>query len=112
MGDQRRLLTCKKFNPHDMKPQRFKPGQEVTPTLAGFKVVSGPVTSVRLPQFGNIYHVSGYEPSRTNYSEWCIFLTETGTNVSHDERYFTPVISTKELYTELEECLQTETAKP
>lgn len=90
-----------------MKPQRFKPGQEVTVIEnKGWTLVAGPPRLIK-PQYGKIYTVSRY--SQVINNDWYIMLVEFGLDRDFNENRFAPIISDSILEKELSEITITET---
>lgn len=86
-----------------MKPQRFKPGQEITPKdNKPWRILSfnNDLDAVRLqdPQFGKIYIVDFYD----EYIQKSWFICLKGFDDNYDEDDFEPVITDKQLIEELE----------
>lgn len=84
-----------------MKPQRFRIGQEVTPTKKEWSVLY----NVRIPKFGEVYKVIAYEICPTTNRN-CIVLDLIPECAWSDE-FFAPIISDSVLEEELREITQT-----
>lgn len=85
-----------------MKPQRFTPGQAVTPKKKEFKIEDNP-SGLPPPtvRFGEIYHVEEYRVFWNG--NWYMTLTEQGPRYEFADISFDPVDLTTEQIAELVE---------
>lgn len=85
-----------------MKPQRFKPGQAVTPNAIYWDcdVPGYQFNNSDLPKFGEIYQVKFY----TEYSgcNWYMLLEGMPMQYAYNESGFEPIVSDTVLAQELE----------
>lgn len=90
-----------------MAPQRFKIGQEVVCSRKRFETIND--LGLGHAQYGQLYHIVGYETDRRVPGIWFVTLHEFSHMAIFNEDAFEPVVSDRALTELLEETLQPKT---
>jgi len=93
-----------------MKPQKFKPGDKVTPAMFGsywgVASTAEPAGTSKQLKTGEIYTVANYAGYDYNTRAWYVVLAEKDPQDAYDEQYLEKVEElTEEIKELLEECI-------